>query len=172
MGRFQENPDGTGKSPHICHLRPQHRSMARSVALGARTPTELADTYGYTTGQISRIMGSPLFQAEVSRLSRELDVVSMDIAKDLQIMGETSLRNLDEDLNLLPETHEPRKLRNQTSIEVLGMLGISKNKGTNIGINILNLNNKDDYQEVNEMSEQELRTDVMELIKGVDGSYA
>ena len=155
MGRAQEAPDGSGLSPHLQHIRPWHRSMARSVALGAARPTQLAETYGFTVGQVSRIMGTPAFQAEVARLENELDLVAMDVAKDLQLMGERALQNLDEDLNIEPQTHDQRKLRNSTSLEVLGMLGISKQNGagTKIINNVLNVTAEKDVPE----SEQELR---------------
>jgi len=173
MGRFQENSDGTGKSPQIQHLRPWHRSMARSVALGAQSPSQLADAYGFTPGQISRIMGSPVFQAEVARLSRELDIVSMDVAKDLQIMGERALQNLDEDLNIVPTSMDQRKLRNSTSIEVLGMLGISKSSNSPAIVNnILNISSGSEHKEVEKMSEQQLREDIMELTEDGKGTYA
>ena len=173
MGRFQENSDGTGKSPQIKHLRPWHRSMARSVALGAQSPMQLADAYGFTPGQISRIMGSPVFQAEVARLSSEMDVVSMDVAKDLQIMGERALQNLDEDLNIVPTSHDLRKLRNITSLEVLGMLGTSKSTNSPAIVNnILNISSTDEHKDGEQMTERQLREDIMELVEDGKGSYA
>ena len=174
MGRFQEGEGGVGLSPQIAHLRPQHRSMARAVALGAQTPTQLGETYGFSLGQISRIMGSPVFQAEVARLELDMDIVATDYAKDLQLMGEQSLQNLDEDLRI-PIAQDPvaRKLRNQTSLEVLGMLGISKSTNSPAIVNnILNIGGTVKHAEVKEMSETELRQDVLELIEGAEGSYA
>lgn len=166
MGRFQEGPNGVGLSPHIQHLRPHHRSMARAVALGNREPKQLGTIYSLTSGQVSRIMGSPAFQAEVSRIEREVEVVLFDKAKDLQMMGEKAIENLDDDLHIEPATLDHRKLRNNASVTVLGMLGIRPSGGDPSSItNILNVTQNNYDREVEDLSPRELRDGVMELLE-------
>lgn len=175
MGRFQENPDGSGKSPHIQHLRPHHRSMVRAVALGDFTPMELSQRFAMTPGQVSRIMGSPIFQAEVLRLQEEAEIITLDMAKDLKMMGELALQNLDEDLHIKPETLEARKYRGQVSTDILGMLGLSKTAGNNNTVinKILQVNQtiNNNSKEVEEMDEQEIRDELLELTQTDDGAY-
>ena len=171
MGMFQQGIGGVGLSPHIANLRPLHRSMARAVALGTKSPMQLSQAYGYTPGQISRIMGSPVFQAEVQRLERELEIVSFDYAKDLKLMGERAMQNIDEDLHMPTDTLDHRKLRNQTSLEVLGMIGVRKSGGMGGITNILNINDNRTMKEVNALDESEIRDEVMNLLEGKDGTY-
>ena len=171
MGMYQQGPGGVGLSPHIANLRPLHRSMARAVALGSNSPKQLADAYGYTAGQISRIMGSPLFQAEVARLEQELEVISFDYAKDLKLMGERAMQVLDEDLHIPVDTLDHRKLRNQTSLEVLGMVGVRKSGGMGGLTNILNINDNRTVKAVEQLEESEIRQEVMDLIEGANGTY-
>jgi hypothetical protein len=171
MGRMQEGPNGLGLSPHIQHLRPHHRGMARAVALGNRRPKDLAEMYGFSDGQISRIMGSPAFQAEVARLQQEMDLVTMDAAKDLQMMAETAIQVIDEDLHQPITSLEERKHRSQTALEVLGMVGIRKTGG---GGNTTLILNKNEFheKETSDMDPDELRNEVLDLIKEPSGAYS
>lgn len=169
MGRTQQGENGLGLSPHIQHMRPHHRSMARAVALGNRRPTDLSEIYCLSVGQVSRIMGSPAFQAEVLRLEQELDLVSHDLAKDIRYMTETALQVLDEDLNTKPMNMEMRRLRSTTALEVLGIAGIRKTGGNTT---LIKIDNNIETKHVEDLEESELRDEIIELSKEPTGAYS
>lgn len=171
MGRFQENPDGTGKSPQIAHVRPHHRAIARAYILGAKRPTELSEMFALSVGQISRILGSPLFQAETRRLEEEAEIVAFDMAKDLQLMGELALQNLDSDLHIEPSSLEHRKHRAKVSTDVLGMLGLRPSGSTVNVTKVLNVQNNHYEKTVEELEEKEVRDEIMEMFRNPDGGY-
>jgi hypothetical protein len=144
--------------------------MARAVALGNRRPSELSEIFHMTPGQISRIMGSPMFQAEVARLEEQFDLtIGHDLAKDLKVMTETSLEVLDQDLNETPMNMEMRRLRNSTALEVLGMAGIRKTGGNTT---LIKIDNNVSQKEVEHLSEDEIRDELVELTKEPCGAYS
>lgn len=158
MGRLQEH-----KSPEaFTQIRPHHRSLARAVVSGL-SPSQLALTFGFTEGHISRILQTPLFEAEVARLERNADENACDIREDLRVMRAKAIENLDEDLNIEPTTLQERALRGHTSRDILDRTGVRKQDkpivspgGTvNVRQTIINIEN---------MSEKDLREDVMGLI--------
>ena len=164
MGRFQEGRDGTGLSPHIKQCRPIHVAMARSYILGSFSPTELAKIYGYTPGQISRIIGSPAFQAECARLDRQSELVELDMAKSIKAMSERALEVLDEDLEIEPESGDLRRIRQNAALEVLDIAGIRRKRAG--GTNIFLQNNDNRQIHVGELSEEELRKEIIDLTQG------
>lgn len=111
-----------GKTPTIGYLWPHHRSMARMFAEGL-TPTEVAAICGYTPGQITRILHSPLFQAELKRLEEGLEETSREIDLEIKLMARKAVEVLDENLN--SETTD-RKLKTQTAQDVLDRAGYGK----------------------------------------------
>lgn len=142
--------------------------MARALILGGMTPTELAIMYGFSKGQISRIIGSPCFQAEIQRLEENSELINYDQRKELQGMQTVALENLDEELHRVPKDHQERKLRFDASMAVLGITGLSsKGGGVNININTGQIQTK----EVKQLSDDELRDEIT-LNLGEDGSYS
>jgi len=81
------------------------------------------------------------------------------------------MQNIDEDLHMPTDTLDHRKLRNQTSLEVLGMIGVRKSGGMGGITNILNINDNRTMKEVNALDESEIRDEVMNLLEGKDGTY-
>ncbi len=160
MGRHQEHksPDG------FTQIRPHHRSIARAHVSGL-APTQLAITFGYTESHITRILKTPLFEAEVARLERNADDNACDIREDLRVMRAKAIENLDEDLNIEPTTLQERAYRGLTSRDILERTGVRKQDkpivppgGTlNVRQTIIN---------IEKMSEKEIRDDVMDLIGG------
>jgi len=152
MGRPQQ-----GLSPVVNHLWPHHRSMARLVVSGLR-PGEIAEITGYSPGQISRIMQSPLFQAEVNRLEAQADHVAVDVHRDLKALAERAVEVLSE--NLDPEVSVERELRTKTAFDVLDRTGFGKK-----GSPSLHLHAHAHAKEVEKMSREELYKDVLDIVE-------
>ncbi|KKL10668.1 hypothetical protein LCGC14_2553530 [marine sediment metagenome] len=93
MGRSMEGKGAETLGP-LKQVRPWHRAMARAVATGAR-PNELAAMFEYSQTQISVIMGSPLFEAEVARLEAQADGSAVSLRTDLLKIGERAAEILD-----------------------------------------------------------------------------
>jgi tRNA A37 N6-isopentenylltransferase MiaA len=117
MGHIPE-----GKSPTINYLWPHHKSMARYFAEGL-TPTEVSTITGYTPGQISRILNSPLFQAELDRLTKGLEETSREVAQEIKLMATRAIEILDE--NLHSEAVD-RRTKTQTAMDILDRAGYGK----------------------------------------------
>ena len=160
MGMQQMGEEGLGLSPHIQVNRPHHRSMARMVALGGATAMDVARLYGFTPGQVSRIMGSPCFQAEVKRIEGNCEVLDYDMRQEMRLMSYKALENLDEDLHIVPQNLPERKLRQEASLEVLGMVGVRK---TGSSVNVLVNNANVSTQNVKELDDEQLRNEVADL---------
>jgi len=80
-------------------LRPHHRSMARNqVAYGLRTK-ELAERYGMLEPQISIIVNSPLYQAELKRLESFADEMSVDVGGELDTLAKRAVEVIAEQLH-------------------------------------------------------------------------
>lgn len=168
MGRFQEGKNGQGLSPHLKALRPWHKAMAQVVAISNVKPKELAIMYGMSEGQISRIMGSPLFQVEVAHLQSEKAEVMIDASADVQMMAQKALLVLDEDLDIEPTCMEARRHRQKNALDVLGVAGIGP-KSAGKGQTLIQINNKTNQTQINvkDLSEKDLRDEVMDLLKDV-----
>lgn len=156
MGRHQE-----GKSPPINHIWPHHKSMARTMVAGGLTPKQLAVAFGYSRGMISRIIQSPLFVAELDRLTRGAEVDAMDMHESLRLMGTRSLEVMDEDLHAEPTDTRQRYLRNKTARDVLDRIGLRKDVAQ--GPSHLHLHKH--QHDVKNMTAEELREDVMEMVR-------
>lgn len=162
MGRIPEGTEEEGgyASPSVNHLWPHHRKMARMVAVGMQ-PGEIATVSGFTPGQISRIMGSPLFQTEVARLEVTADEIAVDIHLDLQKLSSRAIENLDEDIHMPIFSLEDRKVRQNASFDVLNRSGYAKRERPTFGS--LHLHKHDEIH-ISKMSDKELLDDVMELV--------
>lgn len=165
MGRIQEH-----KSPQISQIRPHHRSMARALVAGGLTPKQLALSFGFTFGHVSRILQTPLFEAEVDRLTRMAEMENVDIRQDLAEMGERSLEVLDEDIHIaatdaegnpIPLGIRERYLRNKSARDVLDRIGLRKESNAPTSLHL----HKHDHRSVEAMSGEELREEVMDLVK-------
>lgn len=154
MGHLPE-----GKSPQIQHLWPHHRSMVRAAFEGAR-PGELAEAYGMTEGQISRIMGSPLFQAELGRLEAEAEIALTGARRDLKLLAGKSVELISQELEDLSdkESFPERKLKLKTCFDILGVVKIVPDAPQ---INV----HQHLHAHVEKMSDHELFRDVMDLAK-------
>ena len=153
MGRHSE-----GKTITIKDLYPRHRAMARYVAVGVPN-SELALRFGMTAAQISRIVNSPVFEAEVKRLTDQIDEEVVDIRKDLELLAPRAVEVIDEQLNY-PGTDD--KVRQRAAFDVLDRCGHGAKKDDGGGSKSLTLVKIDKI--INNASKEDLKDDVLELI--------
>lgn len=155
MGRLMENKSAT-EATRISQVRPWHRAMARMVAAGGR-PGEIAESFGYSPCQISIIIGSPLFQAEVARLEAQADASAVNVRQDLQLMSGRAIEVLDEALETPVKDWQDRAKRIDAAFGVLDRAGYGK-KDQPQEHKHLHL-----HAEVKQMSDEELLKDVLDL---------
>lgn len=164
MGRFQEGAlvegDKVGLSPQILALRPHHKGMVRDMIAGGLRPGQLAKLYGMSPSQISVICGSPAFQAEKRRLEELADLCSVDRSDELKVMAQCAMDNLKDDLTTDVETPQERKVRQNASLEVLGLAGVRKKDRP---ITTVNIQDNRTQVQINEMSDDDLRDEVAML---------
>jgi len=128
MGRPAEiMPQGTGTRAvdkmRLKQLKGHHRSMARDyVAAGLRNK-ELANLYDMTQSQISIIVNSPLFVAEVSRLETEMDNDAINIREEIRVLAPRARRIISNELAVEPENFAERKHQTNVAFEVLDRAG-------------------------------------------------
>jgi len=150
-----QGKNGTYLSEPIKYLYPRHRRMAQLVAVGLK-PGEVAKVSGLTREMVTKVLASPMFQAEVDRLLEKSEKIALDLREDLRLMAETAIENIDEDLNLPPATLEERKVRQKASLEVLDRFGLVKQEKPQTQVNVTQVN-------VGKMTTEELQRDIFDL---------
>jgi hypothetical protein len=106
-------------TPTIQQLWPHHRSMARLFLEGFQ-PGEVAAITGFTPGQITRILHSPLFEAELARLESQAEIETVNIGSELKRMASRAIEVLDENLQA---GNISRDLKTKTAFDVLDRSG-------------------------------------------------
>jgi len=153
MGRI---PTGiSGEKYGIKYLWPHHRAMARDLVAG-HTPGEVADKTGFTPAQITRIMQSPLFIAEMNMLEAGASVRAVDVHEDLREMSKKAVEVLDENLN--SETISAG-LKTKTAFDVLDRAGYGKKETPQQHLHL----HAHEVRKVEEMSPEELYEDIIEM---------
>lgn len=150
---------GGYKSPILQkHIWPHHLHMARLVACG-HTPGDICRVTGFSPGQISRIMGSPLFQAEVQRLMEDIDSEAVyEVQQQLASLANRAIEVVSEDLHREVSDEFGRKQRARVAFEVLDRAGYGKQDTSVHQHNHLHL-----HKDVSKMDDAELVQDVLEL---------
>jgi hypothetical protein len=147
------------RSPTIQNLRPHHENMARLVACGA-TPGDIARITGFSPGQITRIMASPLFQAVVARLTGEIEENAVyNVRQELENLSNKAVEIISEDLHREAETFIERKERSRVAFEVLDRAGFSKKEGPSLSLHL----HKHELRDIATMGTEELLEDVLEI---------
>lgn len=142
-------------TPTIKTLWPHHRSMCRAMVAGGLTPGQLATAYGFTPGQITRIINSPMFRLELERLEEQAEELACDVRADLKKMAGRAVEILDERMQ------QKEGMPNKDLFGVLDRAGYGKREGPSAGrdVTLTQIN-------IGELSDKELRDDVMDLIEG------
>ena len=169
MGRPVEQLDNRIQ---IKQLKNHHRSMARDiVAMGEVRNKDLARIYNMTESQISIIVNSPAFMAEVARLETEVEERICDVREDIRLLAPIAAQVLKEELYKddgegkderlsLPE----RKLRLSVALDVLDRDGGKKRQKEGLNRELHLHEHKEIH--VHQMSDEELERDVFKLITG------
>jgi len=156
MGRHSE-----GKTPTIGQLWPHHRSMARTMVAGGLTPKQLAALYGFTPSHVTRIINSPMFLAEIARLEEDAEEVARDVSLEIKKLAERAVEILDDQMN---KAVVDDKIRQKAALEILDRSGYGKKDGPKLGPGA-HLHLHDTKVQVNNMSREELKNDVMDLVE-------
>ena len=155
MGR---HPTGiTGEKYGIGHLWPHHRTMARDLVAGF-TPNEVALRFGFTNAQITRIMQSPLFIAEMNRLEAQAEILAVDVHEDLRQMSARAVEIMDENLHM---EEIDRGLKTKTAFEVLDRAGYGKKEDPQKHLHL----HAHEVRKVEEMSKEDLYEEVIDLVE-------
>lgn len=106
----------------ISKLAPQHRAMARAMAEGAR-PTDLCEAFGYTPTWVSQITNSPLFRAEVARLTGKIEQSAQQTRREIEAELDALLSRSVE--VIATELHNPKASarRTETAFKILDRRG-------------------------------------------------
>jgi len=136
----------------IQQIRPWHRALARATAAGMR-PNEICAAYGYTPAWVTRIMSTPLFQAEVARIESLAEIEAIDVREDLNRMAPRAVEVMDECL----DQTEDRKLQFDAAKDVLDRTGHARNNSPALHLH------KHEHVEVSKLTDEELYRDVIEM---------
>ena len=138
-------------------LKPHHNNMARMVAVGLQ-PGEIATLTGFSPGQISKIQGSPLFQAAVARLSEGIEEDAVAQVQDQLLgMAPRAAEVLDEDMHFMPLCSQDRKIRQTAAIDILNRTGYKVPERVEHAHAHL-------VKDVSEMETKDLAIDVLDMI--------
>jgi len=169
MGRPVENLLGRIE---IKQLRNHHRSMARDiVAMGEVRNKDLARIYNMYPAQISIIVNSPAFIAELARLEAEVEESICDVREGIRLLVPRAEQVLKEELFKddgegegkmlsLPE----RKLRLGVALDILDRDAGKKKMGESAAKS-LHFHTHKEIHLVGTMSTEELQRDIFKLIE-------
>jgi hypothetical protein len=131
--------------------------MARLAASGF-TPVEIAEATGFS-----------LFQKEVARIEALADASACDLRQDLNALAVKAICNLEQDVSLADGLESPRDLTNfernlrfKASTDVLDRVGLG---GKNFNVGSLHLH-QDEHKHIHSMGVEQLRNEVMDLLRG------
>jgi len=126
------------------------------MALVGKRPGELAQIFGLSPGQISRILGSPLFLAELERLEGLAEYEAVDARSELELRQGLALEAIDKAL-----LSDDVKLGASVGFEILDRTGVGKIQEPVASKNLhLHL-----HKSVDEMTDEELATEAQKLLQ-------
>lgn len=167
MGRPVENLDNRIE---IKQLKNHHRSMARDIiAMGEIRPTDLARIYNMWPGQISIIINSPVFLAELARLEDMVEESICDVREDLRLLTPRAKRVIAEELHKeddddeAPMTLGERKLRLSTAFDILDRDSGKKKHGESSAREV-HFHTHQELHVTKNMSTEDLQRDVFDLL--------
>lgn len=120
-------------------------------------PGEVALVTGFTPGQITRILHSPLFEAELARLESQAEQEVVSSGNDLKRMASRAIEVLDENLH---SQDISRELKTKTAFDILDRSGHSKRVDPQRHLHL----HAHAHQKVKEMGQVELYETVEDLL--------
>ena len=134
--------------------------MARMFLEGMR-PSEVATATGMTEGQITRILHSPLFEAELARLEGQAEIEAVSVGNELKRMATRAIEILDENLQAEDKDSVSRELKTKTAFDVLDRSGHSKRIDPQRHLHL----HAHAHQKVGEMEQVELYEAVEDMLQ-------
>jgi len=158
----------------IRQLRNHHRSMARDiVAVGDLRNKDLARIYNMKPAQISIIVNSPIFLAELARLEDLAEENMCDVRQDLRLLAPRAKQVITEELYKEDDDDEKpmplaeRKLRLSTAFDVLDRDSGKKKHGES-GAKEVHYHEHKELHLTQNMTTEELQQDIFDLLEEKD----
>lgn len=107
----------------IKQLKSHHMSMARDMVAGGLQNKKLAELYDMSQSQISIIVNSPLFVAEVARLETELEDDVINLRQELRVLAPRARRIIARELGGDPKQFAERKHQTAVAFDVFDRAG-------------------------------------------------
>jgi len=169
MGRPVEN---LPNRVEIKQLRNHHRSMARDiVAMGEVRNKDLARIYNMLPTQISIIVNSPVFIAELCRLETEVEESICDVREGIRLLVPRAEQVLKEELYKDDGEEKgeelnlsERKMRLGVALEVLDRDAGKKKMGESAAKS-LHFHTHKEIHLVGDMTTEDLQRDIFKLIE-------
>ena len=114
--------DNRSDKIQVHSLRPHHRSMARLQVAYGLTNVQLAERFGMGQPQISIIVNSPLYKAELKRLESMADEMAVNVGDELAGLGPRAVEVIAEDLH----DREKSAQRTKSAFAILDRIGHHK----------------------------------------------
>jgi len=158
-------PQGTGiravDKMRLNQLKGHHRSMARDFVAGGLRNKEIAELYDMTESQISIIVNSPLFIAEVARLESEIEDDTLNIREEIRVLAPRARRIISREMVGNPDNFAERKHQTNVAFEVLdraggGLRPVPESGGLHI--------HKHEEVHINGLSDEALADDVLSMV--------
>lgn len=159
MGRLAEGKSVQEKyGGPLQQVRHWHKAMARAAVAAGRRPGELGKIFGVSAGQMSKILASPLFIAEVERLEAMAELETVDMRTELQLRQPRALQILDETLAAKESEDLPLQRSEDVALEILDRTGYGKNPSVQKHLHLHK------HGEVEQMSDEELDRRIENLL--------
>lgn len=163
----------------IKQLKNHHRSMARDIiAMGGIRTKDLARIYNMYDSQISIIINSPVFVAELARLEDMVEESICDVREDIRLLAPRAKRIITEELYKEDDakdvdgTPKPmplaeRKLRLSTAFDILDRDSGKKKHGESAAREV-HFHTHQELHVTKNMSTEDLQRDVFDLLTDED----
>jgi len=131
--------------------------MARMFAQGME-PGEVAQATGFSNSQISKILGSPLFQVELERITAIVEYEDIKVSKEIKQLAKRATEVLAENLY---GAEIDRRLKTASAFDILDRAGYGKK----VEQKAQDHRHLHLHKVVKEMDQKELLGEVMDMIE-------
>ena len=156
MGQINNN-ESFGQ---IKQVREHHMGMARALVAGL-TPQELARAFNFSSGQVTKITSSPVFQAEVARLRKKVEETAVNVGVRLETLNHPAVDRIEQ---VLRDDNADKRVQINAAFEVLSRTGYGKHDKVSGGETRNNVSATQINLNIGQMTTTELREQVFDLI--------